>query len=281
MIRYYCEACGKSLKADDSIIGRKAGCTRCESITEVPPFSTRKSGEKKRKEANSDSFIDVDADEFFQDDDSVQLNSFAPNITEGSTRKNSRDQPDDGASDPNDKNDDSDSQSNDEFRQIFNVVDQKKRVRGTGIKISPMVLASIAGALAIGAIIFAISSGYTPGYQRQEMTPTAFAKTIEAIEYETAMLELKKSKTALILTANGYVAAKGVPESELDEVKEFAASIDQVARDDFAVVEATSLHDSDQVADAARLIVLETEKLIDLRNEATRRAKEYRAKTYE
>ena len=279
MIRYYCEACGKTLKADDSIIGRKAECTRCESIAEVPPFSTRKSGEKKRASNLSDSIIDVDADDYFDDDDSVKLNSFAPIVMENSSRQKDDARPK-ASSTATELDAGEPSEDNEEFRAVFNVVERKKRFGGSGIKISPMVLASIAGVLAIGAIVFALS-GYSPGYQREKVAPTAFAKTSEAIEYQTALMELKKSKTALIVTANGYLAAKGAPSSELDEVIAFATSISSVVNDDFALVEATSLYDSDQEADAARLIVLETEKLIDLRLEATRRAKEFRAKTYE
>jgi hypothetical protein len=46
MIRFSCRKCGKSLRADDSIIGRSTRCTACQAINRIPPESTRKSGEK-------------------------------------------------------------------------------------------------------------------------------------------------------------------------------------------------------------------------------------------
>lgn len=37
MIRFRCRECGKKLKAEEDIIGRKVSCTRCENIEVVPP----------------------------------------------------------------------------------------------------------------------------------------------------------------------------------------------------------------------------------------------------
>lgn len=37
MIRFRCKKCGKKLKADDEIIGRKVKCTRCDKVARVPP----------------------------------------------------------------------------------------------------------------------------------------------------------------------------------------------------------------------------------------------------
>lgn len=46
MIRFSCRKCGKSLRADDSIVGRSTLCTACKAVNRVPQESTRKSGEK-------------------------------------------------------------------------------------------------------------------------------------------------------------------------------------------------------------------------------------------
>lgn len=46
MIRFSCRRCGKSLRADESIIGRSTQCTACRAVNRVPAESTRKSGEK-------------------------------------------------------------------------------------------------------------------------------------------------------------------------------------------------------------------------------------------
>jgi len=37
MIRFRCQECGKKLKADDDIVGRKVKCTRCGKVEKVPP----------------------------------------------------------------------------------------------------------------------------------------------------------------------------------------------------------------------------------------------------
>lgn len=37
MIRFRCRECGKKLKAEEEIIGRKVRCTRCENVEIVPP----------------------------------------------------------------------------------------------------------------------------------------------------------------------------------------------------------------------------------------------------
>ena len=45
-IRFHCEKCGKSLRADQEIIGRLTRCSKCGAKVRVPAESTRKSGEK-------------------------------------------------------------------------------------------------------------------------------------------------------------------------------------------------------------------------------------------
>ena len=40
MIRFRCKTCGKKLKADERIAGRRVHCTKCESVEIVPQEAT-------------------------------------------------------------------------------------------------------------------------------------------------------------------------------------------------------------------------------------------------
>jgi DNA-directed RNA polymerase subunit M/transcription elongation factor TFIIS len=75
MIRFYCDQCGKSLRANEEIVGRKIRCTACPAMMTVPPISTRKSGENsllRKKEEDSAKEMDADSDSLLQPESGQQ-----------------------------------------------------------------------------------------------------------------------------------------------------------------------------------------------------------------
>jgi DNA-directed RNA polymerase subunit RPC12/RpoP len=61
MIRFSCKKCGKSLRANQTIVGRSTRCTACGAINRIPAVSTRKSGEK-AIQAHGENRVDPQAD---------------------------------------------------------------------------------------------------------------------------------------------------------------------------------------------------------------------------
>ncbi len=102
-----------------------------------------------------------------------------------------------------------------------------------------------------------------------------------AIQYRTALLELKKSQRVLRVMADGYLTAKALPESELGDFYEFLSSIDQLTNENFALDEATALFVAGDRTAAKNLIQKEIANLNRLQEKVTERTKAFQSKTYQ
>jgi hypothetical protein len=266
MIRYTCQACGKSLRAKNDIIGRKAPCTRCGAIAKVPATSTRPSSQHKKAtktgslpESNEsgpllDSHVDVTVEEKAPAELSIVLPKQVSNLKEPS---NGVDQA---------------AESVDEFEPVFKRVEQKNNLA------SPLILFLAAGVLALSAYSF---WSFNFGQAEDEKIVTAFEQTVEAIQYQAALFELRKSQRVLLVMADGYLAAKNLPESELGDLIEFVSSLDQFTNENIAIDEANDLFDAGHRDAATDLIEKETAILADFQAEVRRRTKELQSKTYQ
>ncbi len=291
MIRYSCGSCGKSLRADEKIIGREAKCTRCGMVTQVPPKSTRKPSSKKTttttpaapviqkpaiSDSNSDELFDWDDSGRYDDspEESGILKSLSPNPILGSLGTVVAKQPEE-----------TEEPDIDGFRPVFNVVDKKKKKKtrsSTKIDLSPSPIALIIAASVLAGfagIYWFINQ--PPRYLPKQETKTVFEQTKEAIEYETALFELKKAKRAMMVMGDGYIAAKGLPDSELDELRAFAKSVDEITDDSFAIDQANTLFDGGDTKAAVDLIVTKTAEFNQLREQVSEKIKEYRNRTYQ
>jgi DNA-directed RNA polymerase subunit M/transcription elongation factor TFIIS len=278
MIRYSCIQCGKSLRASDSIAGRKAKCTRCGSIEEVPPFSTRKSNSK-RKQEEADEIIAVDSDSFL---DLEELRSLVPTPKESSVI--SSDQSNVDPSTPQASVPSNESASTygkvplsetelDHFRPVFNVVTPAAR-RSQRIAVA-FVLIMIAG------LVVFVTSWMFGWFRPPEPEVSGFAQTSEAIQYEKAREELKKAWRVMKIIADGFVAAKGGDLSEFEDLASLASDAEKATLDPSDFQMAEELFQSGNRTAAMTTIAESTRALNELRNRVSKQTKEIRDRTYQ
>ena len=275
MIRYTCEACGKALRANDEIIGRKAQCTRCGTIGRVPAASTRPSQKKAKngnrsKRANSSSpasFVTEPPDSSKVGTKHVEnsLEAIPPNTALISmsqpplVRQPLSRLPQAVA-------------KNEQFEPVFKRIETRKNV----VPPLMLVLAGISLAvltLAIGA--FSLNRSDPPA------VGSKFGQTEEVIQYRKSLFELKKSQRVLEVMADGYLAAKNLPESELGDLNEFVRAIDQFTEASVVIEEANALFEAGKIDEAKTLIQQEIATLKEFQQEASRRTREYQASTYQ
>ncbi len=267
MIRYRCIQCGKSLKAPDAIIGRKARCSKCGSIEEVPPFSTRKSRSRAVKDRQNE-IVSVDSDSFFDLEDVRSLKS--SKLIGGATTPEVENEPRQIAPKTQATTDVGMGQ---EFRPIF------KRVQPNR-KPSQIIVAIVAGLMITCAAVFVLM-GSLGSWDRQEEARTAFDQTKEMVKYENALFDLKKAQRVMLIISDGYLSAKGVEKSELGDLDQFVASLDEVTMDESAIVAARELFETGDKAEASRRVAESTKLLTQLRQEVARRTEDLRTKTYQ
>ena len=141
-----------------------------------------------------------------------------------------------------------------------------------------MTLACAAGLLAVSASIYWYLYF---GQSKNEKIATAFEQTTEAIQYQAALSDLRKSQRILSLMADGYLIAKNRPESELADLNEFVKSLDQFTKENIAIDEANDLFDAGHLDTAADLIEKESAIIADLQSEIRKRTLDLQAKTYQ
>ena len=159
-----------------------------------------------------------------------------------------------------------------EFEPVFKRLEQKNNFA------SPLIFFFAAGVLALSAYGFWC---FYFGPAEDEKIATAFEQTVEAIQYQAALFELRKSQRVLLVMADGYLAAKNLPESELGDLHEFVGSLDQFTNENITLDEANDLFDAGHRDAATDLIEKETAILADFQAEVRRRTKEFQSKTYQ
>lgn len=273
MIRYTCEACGKALRANEDIIGRKAQCTGCGTIARVPEFSTRPSLKKNRPTRNSGRLRDATDKKLLPGLPthagserggppeqagglSADETGFLPEVSEFDGTLKTLPEAD----------------VAEEFEPVFKRLEPKKNA---GSPRRVFIAGSLLAFLAVG--YWAVGYGKTNGGD----SDNAFALTPAAIQYRTALLELKKSQRVLRVMADGYLTAKTLPESELGDLNEFLSSIDLLTNENFALDEATELFVAGDRTAAKNLIQKEIANLNRLQEKVTERTKAFQSKTYQ
>ncbi len=249
MIRFYCNSCGKSLRADESIVGRSSKCTSCGNVNRIPIESSRKPGEKKRPDedllavlADSDSFSELN-DMDFSASDQAERRSAKSHLIATATETN---RPPVAQLDP----------VAPKFQPRFGV---KRRT------ISPTLVASLAGLLIFLGIVYWIFS--SPRIRIPASVPkTAFEQTNDAQMFANALFELKKSRRGLEFAEKGLLD-RGLPKSHLAGVVGITQKFDSLVNDGYALQEGNSLFDSGKAAAAQKLIQSETKRLGELKTE--------------
>ncbi len=255
MIRFYCNSCGKSLRADESIVGRSSKCTSCGNVNRIPIESSRKPGEKKRPDddlvavlAGSDSFSDLNDMDFSASDQAERRSAKSHLIAM-----------------PTDT-------SRPSVAQLDRVVPKfQPRVGVKRRTISPALVASIAGLLVFFGVIYWIFSS-TRTRIPVPVPKTAFEQTNEAKLFANELFELKKSRRVLEFAENA-LNDRGLPKSHLAGVIGITQKFDSLVNDGYALQEGNSLFDSGKVADAKKLIQSETKRLGDLKSEIDKETK--------
>ena len=274
MIRFSCNECGKSLRADSAIIGSKSKCTRCGAVVVVPRESTRSSGQKDARTptpssilGDSDPDLSLGVESPFSDDvfDSLGI---APRTSDSNFTTSDR-QFNQSKSAPRRTQNQDDSPSPPlQFKRVA-----KRR------NVSPLVLLAAAGILLLAGIAYLVPVRWGL-FGSGQSTPTAFEQSTQGNAYFNAISDLQKAERALRFTTEGYLTRKQLPESSLSDLAELNRSLATELSDRAVVVEASEQYDAGNVSTANQLIATKIQTLQQLRQQVERKTEEYLQKTY-
>jgi hypothetical protein len=293
MIRFSCRKCGKSLRANESIIGRSSRCTACRAINRVPSESTRKSGEKSERASAGRPPAPIDALNDFDeavvtliaDSDSDSFEGFE-NLdfaqyrinTESATNLNRLAQPNGGSS----------AESN-RAPLPSSSAPAVQQPTATGFNLPPAASKSearfdsprrtdfwqpvnptippIVGLTMAGVCLLAFL-GYG-GYRYFASGPSIQAKTqleLSAVGngYGQAMFELKKAKRVLDYLETAYLQKK-LPESGLAATRSLREEFNQLTNNPQSLTEANRRFDSGDVDGAQQLLNQQIDLMANLK----------------
>ena len=284
MIRFRCSKCGKKLKAEEEIIGRKVRCSRCENVETVPPtdnlakpFAKPENSVRSDDESESTDLTDsIEA----PIDDHLQVVKPKSKTKRTKSRKSfgaDSDEPvpelfgHSGAkSDPAVGNSDS------AVGNIpkFNVVEKKKKRFNFGRWIIPAIATAVGLGLTALVTYFVISSRYTE--------PT-FAAEFEALEevkfYQRWHVELEKSRIKMSIMSKAFQSASIPGNSFTATFDELNSSADKYTNNSKSLVkEAAELYAKGKDVHAKSLLVTTAREMKDLRDEIDNEVGEFNQK---
>ena len=272
MIRFRCKQCGKKLKAEEEIVGRKVRCARCESVETVPPEDNLAKPESPKRL-------------------SARLATAEPNLIarSGGSQKGSSIR----ESLPSDSSDSFDSSSVlgddsgpvsmfghssagpavvDPGQPRFKPLERKK------VDFKRLVPAALVGLVLVGIVFLAINRGWIFG------SGPRFDAEFEALpavaNYRRAQNQLEKSRRVMMVIGEALTAKKSVPDDMLAELKDFNESILKLSKKNETLDAAAKLVDEGEQAQANKLLTDEANIMDDQKLEVDRKTSEYNSLAY-
>jgi DNA-directed RNA polymerase subunit M/transcription elongation factor TFIIS len=259
MIRFRCKECGKKLKAEEEIIGRKVRCARCESIETVPPEDNlEKPGSKKRNAA--------------------RLATTEPNAAHG-TSTSSQD------SSGNDSISKDDSVLGDDRQpvELFghsgtgpSVVDtgqpRFKSLERKKYDLKRFVPFALIGIVVVGIFLVAINNGWI--FSSGPRYGSEFEALPAVANYRRAQNQLEKSRRVMMVIGEALTSRKSVPEDMLAELEEFNQSILDLTQKIDTLDKAYEWVNQDEQAKANKLLTDEAIIMDDLKPSVDRKTAE-------
>ena len=288
MIRFRCQ-CGKKLKADASIVGKKVRCTRCEKVNRVPESSTAEPGRQSTLSAANDQpnpapsqpsaiVLELDAPETgnvsLLADAASEENSFdfdpslidfdeptAASPTTPLLQTESKTETQEPSLNP--------------FKIDTAIKSDTKTKPGIPKHIWMLLLYFVGGLVSIGGLgllIVWLMSG-----------PTRFPESFEKLEsvkhYRYCLMQYDRSHRSLKLMADAYVKAKPPGEEEVQQINQLVSQSATFADRQATLEKAWQWVEQGEEAKARKFLAEESAKLLAKRPELEFKAKEFMEKS--
>lgn len=288
IIRFSCRKCGKSLRADASIAGRKSRCTNCAAINRVPQESTRKSGEKPERVAlRSSTAIDDEQDLFgdevvtlIADSDSDSFEGFENLDFSGLKLPTSTPTGHSNRPDPNPRSSWSSTRPL-SFETPPPTVDQKMWVdksplpsnpanswRPTKPTLSPSLLIFVGAVFLLSAISAMAYLGYrflltgAPVVVKTELERSAIG-----FAHSKSLFQFKKTARVLSNLERGYLQKK-LPEAGLSDVRAVKLKAEALIEEDAKKIkEANDVYSADNKEEAQAILQMQIDIMQPLQKE--------------
>lgn len=255
MIRFRCQACGKKLKADDSIIGRKVKCTRCGKVETVPPFDDLTKPATKQdpdlisvgdSDAESNPDPDVAADDDYAICDSLLGDDSAPVEMDVQINTDVEVNPD---------------------RRQFKLLERKP------LELRRYLPFGIAGMVLMTGLIVLISSGWL--FPSGPMFDSEFEALPAVANYRRAQNQLEKSRRVMMVMAESMISQEKLTEDDINELNEFNDTILLFSKKIDTLKKASELVDLGEKAAANQLLTQEANIMDDRKPDVDRRTEQF------
>ena len=310
MIRFRCRECGKKLKAEEDIVGRKVKCTRCKNIETVPPEDRLDTISRREAEENND-VIRADSDDDFDFTSASESGIYADTPGEGSKSDSrlSAAKPDFeknfqamGSSVVTDEDDDEDDEFDDQpiialrentsgrsSKSLLNTTSDGDSDSESSIDL-PHPTAGFARkkkdnsrrniALALSAVLAAIVIGFSWSaistyLNRPFEYSDDFLKCREVFDYQTAIEDVNKSKRVMRVMGEAFVASNGASDLVLEDMNDYIKKVEEQTEDESILKSAYTMYVSNQPQKAKNNLVDATEKLKLLKAEIEEMSEKY------
>ena len=256
MIRFRCRECGKKLKADEDIIGRKVQCTRCDNVETVPPFDDLTKSESAQDEpdhqaankpnpadagsAASSSFDDLsDVDSLLGEGHSIEM---MEGLTDGP-----------GEIDTNLP----------QFKQYHRKKTDFKRLIPFGL----------IGLAVVGISLIAINAGWI--FNSGPTFDSEFEALPAVANYRRAQNQLEKSRRVMEVMGNAQISRNLMSQERTAEFNEFNESILVLTKQAETLTEASRLVDQGEQEAANRLLTEEANIMDDRKFTVDQKTEQY------
>lgn len=209
MIRFRCKNCGKKLKADEQIVGRRVRCTKCDSVEIVP-----------KPVPSAESLINGHSREKDAGNELLEAANAAVNVSSAPAEKEVRSEGNNfefsiPSLNPSGKEGllgQPSSQNQQEFKPQFQLASKKvSRVRR-------IVMFAMIGGFLVVTLLVAIN--FNGLMKARKMLSTDYEQLEEVVYYRNAVMRLEKSYRMMDVAGRTYLAMNPNDESVAKEFEE-------------------------------------------------------------
>ena len=266
MIRFRCQKCGKKLKADGDIVGRKVKCTRCGKVEIVPPKD------------NLAKPLQGHADKSSSSESSKRLDTTKPKPVKKKSASFKMGPPDLIASD------DSVEMSGHSGTSSVPVVDAnafEPKYKSSKPKKSQTrrnLILALVGLGVVGGIAIVANLGWILDTKRK--LSTDYENLEEVKFYRSAASQLERSRRMMKIAGEAYIRLKSPTEEEIKEIHEYDSLIQRQTTKSDMLEKVEALFRAGEDVKAKALLVNTAVELGALKKEVEAMAKEYTDRTY-
>jgi DNA-directed RNA polymerase subunit M/transcription elongation factor TFIIS len=269
MIRFRCQECGKKLKADDNIVGRKVQCTRCSNIEKVPPEDnlakplakeTEAKQEKAKEPSEASKRLDTNKPKPIKKK-SASFKMGPPDLIAGDEPVEMFGHSGAGPTIDTEK-----------FEPKFNSAKPKKS------NMRRNVVLGLIGLGVVGTIVVVANLGWILNARR--MLSTDYESLEEVKFYRNAVSKVERARLKMKIAGEAYLRIKSGSDEEKKAFADFNASVESKTIKSDMLEKVESLFRAGEDMKAKALLVNTGGELAELQVEVEKRATKYTEMTY-